>query len=232
MTDSSFGAWLRHGVSSFKDLFINGLFASFEEIAQRFNIPRSHFYRYLQIRSFISSDITQFPSQPPDTLLASINNVPSSRRKIGSICSLLMRESMTNLNSLKNEWEKDLGIDISESIWSKMVQGIHKSSICMKHAVMQFKIFHRLHWTKVKLSQFTPNIDPMCDRCRQAQATLIHMFWECPKISTFWKLIFDLLSKITDKSLGPSTPLAVLGVVTQNPEQKYNKPLVVCHTGG
>lgn len=153
---------------SFKAMSINGLLASFEQIVQKFNNSRSHFFKYLQICSFISSNITQFTSQPPDTL--PINDITSSRKgKIGDIYSLLKRK-IWSLNSLKGEWEGDLGIDISESILVKDDGGIYSFSICMKHAVMQFKIFHQLNWANVKPSQFTSNIDPMCDHCKQNQA--------------------------------------------------------------
>lgn len=76
---------------------------------------------------------------------AKISSLQRSFR-VPVIGSLLMSEHITSLNSLKGQKE---GMEISVSIWSKMIGGIYSSSICMKHAVMQFKIFPRLHGTKV-----------------------------------------------------------------------------------
>ena len=165
----------------------------------------------------ISSNISQFPLQPPDTLLDSIMDITLSKKgKIGDIYFLLVKEYMTSLNPLKDRWEKDLSIEITESVWSKMMKGIHSSSPCMRHKVMQFKIFHRRHWIKVKVSHINSNIDTTCDRCKQSQATLMHMFWDCPTLFYFWQSIFDVLSNSIDKQLELSSPLAVFGLVTQN----------------
>ena len=61
----------------------------------------------------------------------------------------------------------------------------------------------------------------MCDRCKLHQATLIHMFWDCPKLLDYWK--FDMLSRTTDEHLEPSAFLALFGVVTQNFVLNNNK---------
>lgn len=99
------------------------------------------------------------------------------KQAISRIYELLSMYDSTPLNSLKNKWEEDLDELISEEVWHKIIQGIFTSSICLRHAVIQFKIVHRLHWSKVKLSKIKANIDSTFDRCRQVPATLLHMFW-------------------------------------------------------
>lgn len=49
----------------------------------------------------------------------------------------------------------------------------------VQDSLIQFRIVHRLHMSKVKLSKIYPEVDPICDRCRQAPATLFHTFWSC-----------------------------------------------------
>ncbi len=66
---------------------------------------------------------------------------------------------------------------------------MHSSSVCAKHGWIQYKILHRTHWTKVKLSQIYSDVDPFCDLCRQAPATLAHMFWFCPTLYGYWSEI-------------------------------------------
>ena len=84
------------------------------------------------------------------------------------------------------------------------------SSICLRHIVVQFKIVHHLHLTKDRLSKINMGIDPTCDWCRQAPATLLHMFWLCPKLHTFWQSIFDAFSGICGKTVHPSPLISSL----------------------
>ncbi|XP_059844675.1 uncharacterized protein LOC132404523 isoform X2 [Hypanus sabinus] len=61
MQDSTFQGWCRRGIRHFEDLFIDNRFASFEQLSIKFNLPNTHFFRYLQIRHFISPLIPHFP---------------------------------------------------------------------------------------------------------------------------------------------------------------------------
>lgn len=122
---------------------------------------------------------------------------------------------LTPLDILKNKWETDLDEPISEEMWHKIIQRIFSSSICLRHAVIQFKIVHRLHWSKVRLSKIT-DIDPTCDRCRQDPATLLHMFWTCPRLYMFWLNIFETFSGILGKVVEPSPLIALFGVAPED----------------
>uniref|UniRef100_A0AAR2IWT2 Reverse transcriptase domain-containing protein n=1 Tax=Pygocentrus nattereri TaxID=42514 RepID=A0AAR2IWT2_PYGNA len=80
---------------------------------------------------------------------------------------------------------EDLATGITEDVWQSILKNIHLSSICQRHRVIQFKVVHRLHWSKVKLAKFKREIDPHCDRCEVEPRTLYHMFWLCPKLEDF-----------------------------------------------
>ena len=67
-----------------------------------------------------------------------------------------------------------------------MLQRIHSSSICLRHAVIQFKMVNWVHWSKAKLSKIRPDLDPTCDRCKQAPDTLLDM----TKTDIFLDIIF------------------------------------------
>lgn len=54
MTDATFDIWSKNGIRSLHDLYLDDTFASFEQLVQKFAIPNTHFYRYLQLRSFVS----------------------------------------------------------------------------------------------------------------------------------------------------------------------------------
>lgn len=61
-----------------------------------------------------------------------------------------------------------------------------------------------------------PSISPSCDRCSQGPASLAHMFWNCPHITTYWNTTFQTLSKILKKQLKPDPIWALFGVKPVN----------------
>ena len=43
LNDSAFETWSSKGLQTLKDLFIDGIFASFSQLTDQFNIPGTHF---------------------------------------------------------------------------------------------------------------------------------------------------------------------------------------------
>ena len=60
-----------------------------------------------------------------------------------TLYTLLKSHQMTNLEALKRKWETDLEGPISEPVWQKFIQRVYSSSVCLRHAVVHFKIDHR-----------------------------------------------------------------------------------------
>ncbi len=61
LTDSSFQEWFERGICWVGDLFTDGLFDSFDHCVRQHNLPKSNFFRNLQICNFTH---THFPSKP------------------------------------------------------------------------------------------------------------------------------------------------------------------------
>lgn len=86
------------------------------------------------------------------------------------------------------------------------------SSSCARLSLIQFKVFHRLHYSKDKLSKLYPDkFDENCSRCSQAPCNLTHMKWACPKLSEFWRLFFKTISDILGITLTPTPHIAIFG---------------------
>jgi len=67
--DLSFHAWHGNGIRVVKDLYIEGVFASFAQLAEKFGLPQSHHFRYFQIRDFVRKGYHPFSELPPETPL-------------------------------------------------------------------------------------------------------------------------------------------------------------------
>ena len=141
---------------------------------------------------------------------------PNPKGPVNSSRGIISNQLETSLDFLKTAWEGDLGVSLTEDLWSDAQESVHTASICARHGLIQFRVLHRLHYSKVKLSKMYPNIDPMCDRCKAFPATLGHMFWSCPNLFNFWNSIFKALSDILGYKVDPDPVMAVLGVPGDN----------------
>ena len=107
--DGAFGVWYRSGIHSLQNVYADNNFASFEQLVDRFNIPRSHFFRYLQLQNFIASHSNCFPLYPCVILLDSIFKLGKNLKQIiGKIYGLLNLFNLSTLDYLKHKWEEDL----------------------------------------------------------------------------------------------------------------------------
>ena len=73
--DNAFSIWRDKGIVSFNHLYIDGKFTSFGQLAQAYNLPSSHFFRYLQIRDFVRNHLPSFPTILSSTLIDTILNI-------------------------------------------------------------------------------------------------------------------------------------------------------------
>jgi len=62
LIDIVFLRWKNFGIHNFKDLYIDNVFASFQQLLVKFSLPRHHFFRYLQVRSFVQVAFPSFPN--------------------------------------------------------------------------------------------------------------------------------------------------------------------------
>ncbi len=147
--------------------------SSFEQLVQRFAIPNTHFYGYLQL----SSNSNSFPSYPRRSLIDYIlEHRCGEKQSISKVYGLFNQHNLATLETLKQKWEKEMEDQISDNAWQEAIWRIHSSSISLRHTIVQFKIVHRLRWSKDRLEKIKSDVNPTCDQCKQAPATLYHMF--------------------------------------------------------
>lgn len=212
LMDGTFGSWSALGINTLKDLYIDNIFASFQQLSERYTLPRRDFFRYLQIRSFARSVNPTFPNLPDTTSLDSfVTPLSSANGLISTLYNLIHSLRPTTLLSVKKQWEGELGSEISSETWEIILRRIHSSSICARHGLIQCKIVHRIHFTKVRLAKIF-DVDPSCDRCHQAPATHVHMFWSCPSLYNYWSEIFNTISICIKTPLDLNASTALFGV--------------------
>lgn len=200
-----FREWNRKGIVCFRDLFIDNTFASFEQLRTKFGLLQSHFFRYLQARHYVLSEL----SNPPRPVL-SLN--PSQKRLISVLYNMMLAQGSAPLVKLRAGWEEDLGLPLSEEMWTSVLKLVISTSLCARHTLIQFKVVHRAHISKAKLASFYPDVSPLCDKCNIFEGSLFHMYWSCPSLKKFWTEVFHTLSQVLGVSLEPQPLTALFGV--------------------
>ena len=72
LSDLAFRAWHGNGIRLVKDLYVNKVFASFEQLSKKYTLPPFPFILHLQIRHFVQRGFHPFPERPPGTTLDSL----------------------------------------------------------------------------------------------------------------------------------------------------------------
>lgn len=212
--DPVFKQWSKKGILLIKDLYINKQFASYAQLQTKFNLPPGHFFRYLQIRHFVRQSIIHLDNLPVQhDFYEFLRKPPESKHLISQFVSLFSKPISSS--HIKEAWIRDAGTEISADLWDRALSGIKLTSVNARLQLIQFKVLHRLHYSKTRLNRLFPSISPMCDKCKAGDGTLGHLFFLCPMLQTFWSDIFKLYSTVYKKILKPDILTVILGYSDQ-----------------
>ena len=178
LSDSTFSVWYDKGITQFRYLYVNGVFDSFANLSFRYDLPVTHLFRYFQTRNFVSKRFPNFPSLPPEhqweTMLPF---VPHRRGIISKLYGIILAFSDHSNAKLKCTWERELGIQIHEESWEQAIERIRSTTSCARLGLIQFKVLHRVHFSKSRLSEIYPEVEDKCDKCHGSPCHLSHMLF-------------------------------------------------------
>lgn len=208
--DAVFTQWSDRGLSTIRDLYINNHFATFAQLKSKFGLPAGHFFRYLQIRNFVRQSIPHFETLPEQHSFYEVLIRPPTSKHLISLFVNIFCSATPSLH-IKEAWISDIGEEISDALWAQGLNRIKTCSVNARLQLIQFKVIHRLHFSRTKLNRIFPSVSATCDKCKSDDGTLGHLFWSCPKLRTFWDDIFHLYSEVYGKQLTPDSLLVILG---------------------
>ena len=225
VSSSVFFAWRDKGVYVLDHLFKDNALMSFQQLQELFDIPKSHFFGYLQIRHFISSLANFSPTashlDDPETFLL---NRKSLKHFISAFYSLLLSFDTYELPNTSRKWESDLGTEFIEDDWKEAIDVIRSASTCNRLRETQYKILHRLHITPVILHKIDRSISPLCSKCKSERGTYFHCFWECKCIARFWKHVAKVISEVLEVEIKRDPSVFLVGLpskVLHLPSPRY-----------
>lgn len=122
--------------------------------------PHSHFFsRYLQVGHFVRQQVSDFPTRPQDCYFYGALLLQPSKHLISRFITAF--EAPASTGHLRDTW--------ADEAWEEGRSNIHKCSVNSRYWLIQFKVTHRLHYSKTQLNKI---FGSLCDRCGRAKRTL------------------------------------------------------------
>lgn len=110
--------WATKGIYKIMDLYKENELVPFEELKNKYGIPRTNLFKYLQLRSFIYSQ-THSNTQPPLSILENLAvNKCIGKGQISLLYKILVKNHKDSTEHKRTQWIQDLQKDISEEDWS------------------------------------------------------------------------------------------------------------------
>lgn len=142
----------------------------------KYDLSRSNFFRYLQIRHCVKALFPSFPVIPIEAAWEEMTLLCPKKGLISRLYSQLMSLENHDLSKIKNSWEGELMVELSDRHWEDALQRINSSSSCARLGLIQFKVVHRAHFSRARLADIYPGMDGSCNRCSLSPADLTHTF--------------------------------------------------------
>ena len=207
--DDTFTQWRGLGIRTIGDLYIGETFASFAQLQEKYRLPRSNFFRFLQVRNYIRNLFPTFERASPSPLDKFLLNNAVPDVRVSHLYESLQAVNLPTTSAIKLAWENELGTPISDELWDDSLEEINTCSINSRHCLIQFRVIHRLHYSKLRLHNIFPDISSHCDKCNAMDANLLHSFALCPRIQRYWIRIFETLSDILNNHIDPDPVLLI-----------------------
>lgn len=214
------------GIHSAIHFSTGGAWKTYTELSNPQGLFRLDFMRTLQLGHFLHS-IT--PPADVDQGLTTLEEICSNTgtlpHTISLMYSLLITPPSDYIPPGLTKWEEELGCSFNLTQRQRILRFTHKSSICAKTQETNYKILSRWYRTPTLLHKISPTISEECWRCQRDKGTLLHIFWSCPKLSRFWKVVHETIQLFTDRII-PKDPALFLLHATDIPDKVYKRSVI------
>lgn len=151
--------WLIKGIYTISDLYLDGVFISFSDLVQKYNLEsKGNFWRYLQIRDCITKGQFIQGKNPVMEFL----ELPCITHRAAMFYKTFNRLQEDVCKNLRIVWQKDLGCDFSDEEWLKILSNTGKYVREARGKFIQFKLIHRFYFTPSKLHRMGLLTNNLC----------------------------------------------------------------------
>ena len=124
----------------------------------------------------------------------------------------LMMDMSDNTLHIKQQWELELNVVIDDDSWENICSRCHKGIGSQLYKEFDWKVKTRFFRTPLITFVSKNNPSNKCWRNCGMVGDHTHIFWDCPKLQTFWKNVKEELEKILTVDLPMDSLLFLLDV--------------------
>ena len=196
--DKRFESWAGKGLTTYLTFTRKGTLQSFQSLQAKHGLQQSDFFRFLQMRHYFNQEckttgLSTAESEFYKILTAASNSTLT--KAISKVYNALFYAKNENTLHIKEKWEKEAGLSLSEEAWGEICsfQWSSTNSMdwrehCWKNVIRYFRTPHQEKY-KTTNSQ--------CWRqCGSMAANHFHIFWGCSKLSSYWSGIHKTLNTV------------------------------------
>ena len=178
----------------------NGRFLTHEEFQRKFN-RRINWLKLHSVTLAIPNKWRQILNMNTsfenieicETRITMLNNVSSKK------CYWSLVKKVITKPTCINSWDAK-GFVFNDETWKKLFLLPKFTTYNIKITMLQYKILHRIYASKSKVSKFVPEISGKCEYCN-IEKNIVHTFYECEEIKTFWQNFKTWFNHITNINL-------------------------------
>lgn len=216
-SDPGFKMWFDKGLQKIEDFYREKDLMSFAEIVAQFDIPKKHFFKFLQFRSYVSSYQGAKLTKPNKTPLEELlSKSAQTKGLISMFYKMLESHSKESSESKLASWREDLNVNIPSDVWDGICTKAHVQTVNSNLKLIQYNWIMRTYITPVRLNKINQNIPDTCIKCSDDKGTLLHCMWNCPKVQEFWKEVAIFISQMVSINLPMKPEIFILGIIPEN----------------
>ena len=180
-------------IFAISQLRYNNRFLTLQEINTKLFQPLN-FLEYNSIISALKKYMDKYSNLKPFkevTVAPALNSIMSKEKGSSNIYQnfIAFEKDITGFK----RWCKKT--NISNEAWLSSFQFLKRTTSDTKLRWLQYRILHYIITTNRSVSKFIPGQNSNCTFCGAHSETIIHLFWGCNFVQSFWKAFSFILNK-------------------------------------
>lgn len=213
--DARFKNWCSKGITAYWKIITDNGLETFQQLSEKYYLRKDDFFRYLQLRHHFNADIRSknMENSPLVMLFINICRGKLTKKHVSAVYSLLQSGKRFSTMYIKQRWENEIGMNITEDDWLNICETIATTSSSDLWREFTWKNTLRYFITpKIREQQTKNSQHGNCWRkCGQKSAGHFHIFWGCSKITPYWTDIIRYIKMILGLQLEETFSVFYLG---------------------
>lgn len=199
--DSGFRGWAEKGLITINQLFEGTTLRAFSQLQAQYGIASKELFRYFQIRHYLRTHkewdkIRKLPSNFEQFWIERAENQMQVQKIVSCLYGRIQEDLTENTLDVKNKWELEANTIISDIEWERSWESWHKCLSSPTWKEFSWKLRMRYFRTPLIISSYDKRCSSLCWRGCGLIGDLSHIFWDCPKLTVFWREVMREVNEI------------------------------------